>query len=391
MGIMNKIKKIQLSDIIGAIKLISSYIPGKTFKLIDKNIWLITERPDDARDNGYYLFKYIRENYPNEKVYYAINTKSVDFDKIKIWGNYIEFSSFKHYIYYWAAKYNISSQIGTGEPSDKVCLNLEKLGVIKNKKVFLQHGVIKDILNFALYDNCKVDLFICGAKPEYEFVKKEFGYNKNAIKYLGLCRFDNLHELNINKKQILIMPTWRTWLNDIKSFQEINKEEYFSKYNSLLNNIELINFIEKEGITIIFYPHDNMQKYINFFNVKSRNIVIANKKEYDVQQLLKESAILITDYSSVFFDFGYMEKPVIYYQFDLDKYRNNHYKEGYFKYERDGFGKVIKTEEILVKELIINYNNELKLEDTYKQRINNFFELRDSNNCERTYREIKLL
>lgn len=54
----------------------------------------------------------------------------------------------------------------------------------------------------------------------------------------------------------------------------------------------------------------------------SKEIEIAKFKDYDVQQLLIELRILITDFSSVFFDFAYMKKPVIYYQFDRDKYIN---------------------------------------------------------------------
>ena len=64
--------------------------------------------------------------------------------------------------------------------------------------------------------------------------------------------------------------------------------------------------------------------------------------------MIKKSALLITDFSSVFFDFGYMKKPIIYYQFDNELFRSNHYKEGYFSYERDGFGPVATKENDLI-------------------------------------------
>ena len=72
----------------------------------------------------------------------------------------------------------------------------------------------------------------------------------------------------------------------------------------------------------------------------NKDIIIADKDTFDVQDLLIRSQILITDYSSVFFDFAYMKKPEIFFQFDNERYRNSHYKEGYFSYELDGFGKV---------------------------------------------------
>ena len=64
--------------------------------------------------------------------------------------------------------------------------------------------------------------------------------------------------------------------------------------------------------------------------------------------MLKESSMLITDYSSVFFDVAYMHKPIIYYQFDRDAFRQGHYQEGYFSYD-DGFGPVAFDTESLLK------------------------------------------
>ena len=73
----------------------------------------------------------------------------------------------------------------------------------------------------------------------------------------------------------------------------------------------------------------------NRFPIFSDRIIIADMK-YDVQQLLKESLLLITDYSSVFFDMMYMNKPVNFYQFDEKQYRKSHYKEGYLNYQNVG-------------------------------------------------------
>ena len=62
-----------------------------------------------------------------------------------------------------------------------------------------------------------------------------------------------------------------------------------------------------------------MQRFLDEFTTCSERIIIADWKKYDVQGLLKESALLITDLSSVFMDFAYMRKPMIYYQFDMGK------------------------------------------------------------------------
>ena len=243
-----------------------------------------------------------------------------------------------------------------------------------------------------MYKNTKFNEFICGAKPEYEFVKKEFGYKEEAVKYLGFCRFDNLHNFKV-KNQILIMPTWRKWIPSLtwseedkdKGKNEFLKTEYYTHYNKLINNKEFIQYLEENNMKAIFYLHYEMQGYRELFSTSCSNIIIADNNAYDVQELLKESKILITDYSSVAFDFAYMKKPIIYYQFDKERYDKNHYSRGYFNYERDGFGKVIYSSNNIVKHICdIKLNYKL-----YINKCENFFTINDSNNCKRYYEEIK--
>ncbi|MPM91104.1 hypothetical protein SDC9_138230 [bioreactor metagenome] len=264
----------------------------------------------------------------------------------------------------------------------------------KKKKIFIQHGITKELIPSLMYENTKADLFVCGAKPEYEFVKSEFGYPEENVKYLGFARFDNLHNRQ-EKNQILVMPTWRKWIpsmtwaqyNDEECRQIFLNSEYYKTFNNFINNDELINLLEENNMELIFYPHFEMQRYIDLFKSKSNKIVIARKDDYDVQTLLKESKILITDYSSVAFDFGYMRKPVIYYQFDEDKYYDSHYKKGYYDYNIHGFGPKIKNKD----ELINNIDNIMMegIDNKYSDRYTKFFPLYNLENCKRNYEEIK--
>ena len=96
--------------------------------------------------------------------------------------------------------------------------------------------------------------------------------------------------------------------------------------------------------------------------------------------------MLITDYSSIAFDFAYMKKPIIYYQFDSDEYYKKHYNKGYFNYYNDGFGEIVKTEKELIKSMVNTSIN--SIESKYLKNINRFFEIRDENNCERYYSTI---
>ncbi|MGL5682155.1 MAG: CDP-glycerol glycerophosphotransferase family protein [Marinifilaceae bacterium] len=353
-----------------------------------KNLWLISERGDDARDNGYHFYKYVITNHPEINVRYVISRESNDSSKIASLGvPAIPTNSFKHYIALFCASNIISTHCGRGLYVG-LKRQLKRMGVVlKGKHVFLQHGVIKDDMPELYYPKMDLDIFISGAKPEYDYLVKQYRYPPGVINLTGLARFDNLHNVH-TKPQILLMPTWRTWLqfDNEESFQQ---SEYYKYYTSLLRNEWLNTMLQNEGIKLIFYPHYELQRFIHLFDkCKSNNIIIASKEEYDVQELLKQSMLLITDYSSVYFDFAYMRKPVIYYQFDHEVFFKNHYLKGYFDVKRDGFGPLCFYEQSVVDEIEKILSNNLKVSDSYLKRMEDFFSLYDTKNCERIYNAI---
>jgi CDP-glycerol glycerophosphotransferase (TagB/SpsB family) len=101
-----------------------------------------------------------------------------------------------------------------------------------------------------------------------------------------------------------------------------------------------------------------------------------------------KSSLLITDYSNVFFDFGYLKKPVIYTHFDYNEYRNNHFQKGYFDYEKNGFGPICKDIQCTIKEIIFSIKKHCLLGKKYIKRINKFFKYSDGKNNERIFEEI---
>ena len=94
--------------------------------------------------------------------------------------------------------------------------------------------------------------------------------------------------------------------------------------------------------------------------------------------------MLITDYSSVIFDFAYLKKPIIHYHFDDENYHFD-LEDSYFDYHTMGFGKVVSQEEELVDEIQRILLNDCKMDDIYKKRVDDFFEFNDRNNCKRVY------
>ncbi len=363
--------------------------PWAILKYGKKEIYLISERGMDARDNGYWLFRYLRTNYPKKQVYFAISKKSSDYNKVVKLGNIVVYKSLKHYLLFIGAKYKISTHIMGFSPNIPFYTTFNRKHRIRGKLVFLQHGVIKDNLIGLYRENTMVDLFVCGAKPEYEYVKSQFHYHGTEVVYTGLARYDMLHNIQL-KKQILLMPTWRVYLKKM-SKKAFSESEYFKRWNSLLSNKSLIEALKKNDIDLIFYPHYEMQERISQFKTVSPKVKIASFEKYDVQTLLKESAFLITDYSSIFFDFAYMQKPLAYYQFDFNDFTRNHYQQGYFDYTSHGFGSVFDEEKQLVAYLIEKINDGFKQDDIYKERCKNFFPLKDDDNCRRIFEEIEKL
>ena len=353
----------------------------------NKTIYLFSERGTDARDNAYHLYKFFREKHPELNAYYVITKNSADREKIEQYGNIVNYRSIKHYLLFIVSKYKISTHIMGFSPNFYFYTKMAKKLKLRGYKIFLQHGVTTSNLK-ALYKSEKLlDVFICGAKPEYDFISKNFGYDNNELKYTGFSRYDSLYNIE-PKNQILCMPTWRRYVTDNHG-KFIKNSEYVTLWNSFLNNPRLIKALKENNLNLIFYPHYQFQKYLSAFSSSCSEVVIASFNDYDVQQLLKESKLLITDYSSVYFDFAYMKKPVVYYQFDKERFFGEHYDKGYFDFENMGFGEVTNTENELIESTISYINNKFESSPEYLERCDAFFQLHDSQNCQRIFNVIE--
>lgn len=357
-----------------------------------KNMWLISERGVEAKDNGYVFFKYLRENHPEINAWYVIDSShKKDYDRVKNLGNIIEYGSDEHKIAFLLCEYAISSHLGFLEPWSYKLYKLLLDRKDKKKFVLLQHGIILSDLSMYYNASNKIDLFITTTKREYESIcGPNYGFDDGVVVRTGIARYDRLNEFK-TKKQILLMPTWRQTIIT-PSYKKQNKldmtsfisSDYFKSLNSLINNKELSDLLDKYDRDLIFYPHFEMQPYKGCFDLESSRFVLADKDDYDVQTLLKESELLITDFSSVAFDFAYMKKPLIYYQ----KVKDDKYEPGYFNYELDGFGDIILDEESLVDKLSVYLENEFMMEDKYVKRVDEFFDLRDGKNCDRIFEAV---
>lgn len=370
-------------------KLAVAYVVARFYK--PQRIWLIAERGVDAKDNGFVLFKYLRKEQPHLDVYYIISSDSLDVGKLTPYSaNVISYRSFAHYVMLWRASVLISTHVqgyfpfvGLGLWFRKVCPSYDA-----KYHVDIKHGITKDHMSFLDYSNTRLDLIVSGIKPEYDYFLTDYRYPLEKVCLTGFCRFDQL-ENTANNRQILLMPTWREWLYKAKDFE---RSQYAQTYVSLLNNDRLQQVLKQYKMNLVFYPHHEVQKYIDYFkrNCKREHIIIADSAKYDVQTLLKESDLLITDYSSVYFDFAYMRKPIVYYLFDYEQYRREHYGLGWFDYF-NGLGVTSMTEDECIEQIEQTLKNKCKMQEVYAKRIEQWIPYKDYNNCRRVYMAISKL
>ena len=186
----------------------------------------------------------------------------------------------------------------------------------KMRFVFLQHGVTKDdIAGWLNLYNRNIFGFIVTTNPEYQSIfDYDYFYKPENVWLTGMPRNDLLY--HDEKKYITIMPTWRKslmtkpdpstgiWLirDDFKD------SRYYQFYNSLLNDKRLIEAAEKYGYTICHKPHPNIEPYIDMFDHNDHVKYFAADKTY--REIFAESDLMLTDYSSVAFDFAYLGKPI---------------------------------------------------------------------------------
>ncbi|MBR1796132.1 CDP-glycerol glycerophosphotransferase family protein [Candidatus Saccharibacteria bacterium] len=361
-------------------------IPLRFNKKYD-NLWLIGERPDEARDNGYWLYKYIIENHPETNIRFVLAKNSVDYEKMPRKDLIIEPGSAKHYINYILCRYSISTHMHGVCPGKSFVIPF--LPFVRRKKtVFLQHGITVNAVNL----RGGLDIIVAASNEEKKILESANPKYSGKVYTLGFSRYDNLVDASLVEKQkiILVMPTFRRWLRDIARLkgadQTFMNTEYFKRWNNLLNNKKITKILKQNNVKLIFFPHKEMQALAHNFKAGSKYVVIGKTGQYDIQELLRRSSLLITDYSSVFFDFVYMNKPVIFYQFDRKDFFSKHYTSSGKPYP---FGDILDSESELVDKILRTVENDYHIKSKYKKDADEFYAFRDSKNCERNYRAIK--
>lgn len=347
-----------------------------------------------AGDNGYEFFKYCMENdmekFLNRKIYYVIDKKSPDYQKVKKYKKHVlNFMSVKFIAYMLAAKLLVSSDVRSHAYAWRHRSSIIDHVILKKKHIFLQHGVtaMKKVDNiFGKSKNNPTNLFIVTSDEEYDIVSKYFGYNKNEIALTGFARWDVLEDKSSGRRDILVMPTWRNWLDDVDS-DTFKDSDYYKNYMQLLNSKRLEKVLKENDVRMNFYIHPKFKNYIGNFQIDGERIRLIPFGTEPLNELMMQCNMLITDYSSVCWDVYYMNKPVLFYQFDIDTYNKTH--GSYLDMEHDLFGdRTLELDELinLIEEYI---HNGFKLKPKYAEEREKHFKYIDNNNCKRICMVIK--
>lgn len=345
------------------------------------------DRQEVAGDNAESLYNWFQANKPEyENIHFALNADSPDWDRLAAKGfNMLEYGSDEFEHVYRNADFILTSGLNGDITNYNNLRRVEFQS--KAKVIFLQHGIIKD--NIATWmKGKKFDWMVATAPFEYEDLIKNYTHTADQVRLTGLPRLDELYD--DNQKEIIIHFTWR---HEYETYNEnqLMKTPYVQKIIAILTNEKLLAELKQYGYKIKLIPHPNMKLLVEGLrkmNLENEFVQIINTGEFTYREVFAKGSLLITDYSSVFFDFSYLNKPVLYIHDDKEQFSASHTYPLTFDYEQNGVGKVCYNINELLDSISENLENDCQLSTIYEQRINKIFKYRDKNNSQRVYEEL---
>ena len=259
------------------------------------------------------------------------------------------------------------------------CVNIERSLKFKRKKcVYLNtwHGIpIKTVGNMAVgrkdYDFSYIDYFCISGEYEIDLYKESFNVQPSQIIKTGLPRNDVLYKttkeeidaikqrigIPQDKRIILYAPTWRDSKDGGKSYS-IKPPMDLKKWEEALGEEYILLFRT--------HPYTNELLGVDF------NDFVRDFTTYpNINDLMKVSDILISDYSATIFDYSILERPIISFAYDCDEYR----KERGFaldpKTEMPG-GIAVSEDEVIYRILHMDFDKEVKAVTDFKHKYNSY-------------------
>ncbi|CQR46199.1 CDP-glycerol:poly(glycerophosphate) glycerophosphotransferase [Paraliobacillus sp. PM-2] len=349
-------------------------------------------------DNPRALYEYmIAHNYQKSfKMYWSINGK--DIQKVQ---NY-DITIIKRLSLKWLwlmprAKYwivNSRLPIWIPKPKNTVYLQtwhgtpLKKLALDMKEVHMPGTNTEKYKANF-LYESRKWDYLISPNRYSTNIFKRAFQFDKEMIES-GYPRNDYLYNnnndnyisqlkeklgLDKDKKIILYAPTWRD-----NSFYGKGRYKFDLELDLSLMKEKLGN-----DYIILLRMHYLVAEHLDLSECES--FIYDFSKYEDIRDLYLVSDILVTDYSSVFFDYANLRRPMLFFVHDIDNYRDN-LRGFYFDFETEAPGPLVKTTQELINEIVAMEDGQfskVQYLDNFREK---FCKLEDGNASKRVIDKI---
>lgn len=348
-------------------------------------VWIIGEQPQKAQDTGLAFFRYLRQHHKEIDAYYVVDPSAPEASNLAGLDHVVDYRSPEHVrLALMAERFVGSHHASYLYPTRAAGFERQ----VRARHIFLQHGVIAMKWMASTYAKSSVsfntDLFIVSSEREKQFIVQDLGYANGEVAVTGLSRFDTLFDQDVvvKQRQVLIMPTWRDWLHNDAQFASSN---YLSSWLELLESPRFRGLVQQHNLDVIFNLHPNMQPYAHYFDDAPVRTVVQG--ETDVQRLLKESGLLITDYSSVAWDFSFLHKPVLFFQFDRSRMFRR--AQPHMDMDSELPGPAAMTASDLIDELSKVTSNGLQMAEEYKVKADRYIAYRDTNNCERIFAAVE--
>lgn len=369
-----------------------------------KNAWVLIDRAENANDSAEFLFRYLREDQRAVNAWFVIRKGSADYARLRAEGyrRLIPYGSLRWKLLMLNCRHLASSHadVPIWRPAA-----LMRLGPPTWRFTFLQHGVTKSDLSRWLNPK-DLDLIVTSTHAEHESIVGDgspYRYTERETKLTGLPRFDPLRRAGElvpprSRDLILLAPTWRGWL--ITSGQDGGRStldpaafaatDFGINWLGLARDERLESLAEQHGLRVAMLLHPNLQPLSAHLDLPE-HIEVLSYDGQDVRTLFARARVLVTDYSSVAFDAAYIERPVVYFQFDRERVWSGEHvgRPGYFDYDRDGFGPTTETLAEVISAITDSVEFGPHPRPEYAARIAATFPMRDGRCTERTFRAIR--
>ena len=349
---------------------------------LQKRVWIYVDSYSVKKDNAYYQFQ--SDFYRNDGIerWYVIDGTDQYIDELfdEEQKKYIiKYGSRLHKMLYIAAEYILCSfsdyrpMIPFKNEEEQVMYR----DIAKAKKIYLQHGVCHADLRYTQSaERYKVDKIVVSSQFEKDNFVNNYHYREQDIIPCGMPRYDHIDRTKKPLNRILFAPSWRSYLmgrnNPGKreiSESRLYNSEYFQKYMKFLTSEELNELLEKNDLYLDAKLHQNMRDALQYFKFTMPRINLITD-DVDVA----DYKLFITDISSYVFDYAYLDRAILYFMPDKEKFDSgmNHYRKLHIPLEK-GFGPVTYEVEEVIDEIKKFIKNDFSFDDIYRNRMESFY------------------